>query len=93
MRDDDGKDGRDESCTTGERARANEREREREAEQERGRARMLALWRAAVESVTVAAAREQGARTGDARAADDAGDDEPEAAPTWVFPPRVRAAG
>lgn len=66
-----------------------EREREREAEQQRGRERMIALWRAAVQSVTEAAQREAAAAKAEQERADD--DDLPAVA-TWAFPPKVRAA-
>lgn len=65
-----------------------------EAQQRRGRERMIAMWRAAVECVTEAAAR-QVADTGPVAAPgdDDEVDGHPVATPTWVFPARRAAHG
>lgn len=66
-----------------------------EAEQRRGRERMIALWRAAVQCVTEAAAREASARASDEPVTPL--DDEielPSDAPavdTWVFPAKAAA--
>lgn len=66
-----------------------QREREFEAEQVRGRKRMIALWRAAVQAVTEAAAAEAERRKeeeGITVEGDEPKSDAPVA--TWVFPPK-----